>query len=323
MFTIPPWPTVPAEQRGAAPVSLRYEDVTQDGRLLLHAIPHAIGEVLWQHVLERHPMRGKLADAGIIPILTRLITEGTGSPLAVRKPLEGEGGFELAHTVDQHGAVDRLVMNLWVDVYGPRGRTWGPQPPGSGERIHVGRVFGEHVFTRPFAPPAERKVLRLEGGEPADTRAAGASAASAPCPANAGHHLPAVPPARYVWRRSEELLDLPPGAEPLDAELLPDDAPTVLGLGHTDSNQHVNSLVYPRMFEEAALRRFAARGRGAQWLARFSEFSYRKPSFAGDRVRFRLRAFAWEGKVGAVGVLVDDEDAAARPRCFARMLFEP
>ncbi len=300
MFSIPPWPTVPPDQRGASPVSLRYEDVTQDGRLLLDAVPHALGEVLWQGVLSRHPMRHKLADEGIIPILTRLVTETTGEPIAVRRPLEGEGGFELGHTVDERGAVDRLVMSLGVDGSGPRGPTWGPEPPGAGERIHVGRVFGEHVFTRPFAPPAERKVLRFEGGD-----------------------LPAVPPARYAWRRSEELIELPPGAEPLDAALEPDDAPTVLGIGHTDSNQHVNSLVYPRMLEEAALRRFEARGRGAQWLARFSELSYRKPSFAGERVRLRLRAFAWQGKLGAVGVLVDDRDAGARPRCYARMLFEP
>ncbi len=298
MFPFPERPALPPEQCAAGSMSLRYEDVAQDGRLVLDAIPHGLGEVLWQTLLTKHPMSDKLTAEGVVPILTRIVVEGQGGPIAVRRNLEATGGFQLAHTVDDAGAVNRLVMNLWLDVHGTKGRTYGPPPDGAGESIPVGRVFAEHVFTRLFAPPEARKVLAFDGPS-----------------------LPRVPPARYAWRPPEELLALPPGAEPLDAELVPDDAAFVLGLAHTDSNQHVNSLVYPRFFEEAALRRFDARGKDAAVISRFCEMAYRKPSFAGERVRLLVRAFALGGDLGAVGALVDDKGADKRPRCYLRMAF--
>ena len=305
MFPFPPRPELPADQQADAPMSLRYEDIAQDGRLMLDAIPHGLGEVLWQTVLAKHPLREKLTSEGIVPILTRIVAQNLDGPIAVRRSLEASGAFQLAHTVDERGEGSRLIMNLWVDASGAKGRTYGPPPAGAGDRIHVGRVFAEHVFTRLFAPPGERKILRFDG----DPSLSGAAV------------LPAVPAARYSWRAPEELLVLPEDAVPLDAELAPDGAAIVLGLAHTDSNQHVNSLVYPRFFEEAALRRFDHHRRDAAVLSRTVELAYRKPSFAGERVRFLLRAFARQGELGAVGVLVDDRGDDKRPRCYARMSF--
>jgi hypothetical protein len=66
---------------------------------------------------------------------------------------------------------------------------------------------------------------------------------------------------------------------------------TAFGLDHTDSNQHVNSLVYPRLFAEAALRRLAELERPRRLLIRALDIAYRKPSFAGDRVRIHTRLF--------------------------------
>src|SRR5258705_9749410 len=103
--------------------------------------------------------------------------------------------------------------------------------------IEVGRCYVEHVFPKLFAPKAERKVLRLD--------VPGA---------------PAVPATRHVWVPPAALLELPEGATALDAELVADPAPAAFGLMHSDSNQHVNSLVYPRLFEDAALRRLAVHG---------------------------------------------------------------
>src|SRR5207302_4862207 len=144
------------------------------------------------------------------------------------------------HTVDANGDVNRLLFNMWCTAWGPRGRTFGPPPPGAGEPVAVGRVFAEHVLTRLFAPPAERKVLQLAGS---------------------------VPSARWQWRDHGEVLRLPEGAAWLDEEFSPDPAEVVFGLTHTDSNQHVNSLVYPRLFQEAALRRLAHKGLSAAVLA--------------------------------------------------------
>ena len=42
---------LPEEQKGTAELRLRYEDVTQDGRLALTALPPALGAVVWQKIL--------------------------------------------------------------------------------------------------------------------------------------------------------------------------------------------------------------------------------------------------------------------------------
>jgi hypothetical protein len=157
-------------------------------------------------------------------------------------------------------------------------------------------VFGENVFTRLFAPPEERKVVRFDF-----------------------EGVPPVPEARYSWRAPEEMLLTPPAAELVDHELRDDTHPVAFGLSHTDSNQHVNSLVYPRLFEEAALRRFAEHGCRTDVLARYVEIVYRKPAFAGDRMRIQLRAFRHRGQLAAVGTFVPL--AGERPHCWIRILF--
>jgi hypothetical protein len=108
-----------------------------------------------------------------------------------------------------------------------------------------------------------------------------------------------------------------------------DPVPIPFGPVHTDSNMHVNSLVYVRLFEEAALRRFAALGRGTGVLGRTLDIAYRRPCFAGQTVRFVERAFEEGGRLGVVAALVDAKDAesdaalsAARPHAFARLTFE-
>jgi hypothetical protein len=298
---IPPEPVVPSDQRAQGRVPLRFEDVSQDGRLLLEALPNALGEV-WRGLAERRP-RALGRSRGIVPILSRVVVEGGEGPIAVAGPAEAQGVYQLAHTVGRDREVDRIVLGMWAQVTSVVGRTHGPKPEGAGRPLVAGRVFAEHVFTRPFGPPGERKVRALElDGQPL------------------------VPETRYAWRAPEALLDVPEGADPLDAELVADAAPTVLGLDHTDGNQHVNSLIYPRLLLEAALRRFAAHGRSRPpLLSRAAEIAYRKPSFAGEAVRVLSRAFTLGADLGVVAVVVADDEAgaplAARPRVFARMLF--
>jgi len=263
---------------------------------MLLALPHTIGDVIWRKILAHHPL-GKLVHSGIVGILTRFVIEGGQGPVGVGKPLHADGRFQLAHTVDGRGQVDRLILNMWTSAWAPRGRTHGPPPPGAGEPISVGRVFAEHVMTRLFAPPAERKVLALPGAE--------------------------LPSTRYEWRDLPAVLSLPPGAQALDAELSPDPVEVVFGLTHTDSNQHVNSLVYPRLFQESMLRRLAAHGRSTMLLARRLEIAYRKPCFAGERVRFKLQSYALGDRVGAVGVLVPDGQPDTKPYCAVHMLLAP
>jgi len=290
----PSAPDVPDDQRGVAQVSLRYEDVAQDGRIRLTSLTHFLARTLWQNAIARSTLARAAGKSGIVPVLTRLILEGGPGPHSVAKPIVGNGRFALAHTVDDAGAVDRVLLNMWVEMTAPAGRTHGPPPPNAGETLVAGRVFGEHVFTRLFAPRQDRRVVSLPG-------------------------LDGPPPARYVWRPGDELLHLPPGATPLDDDHLPDETTIVFGLTHTDSNQHVNSLVYPNLFEEAALRRFHARGRGARHLAERLEVAYRKPCFAGETYRIFLRAYEHDGKLGATGVFVPA--TGGRPHCHLAATF--
>jgi hypothetical protein len=291
-----PFPEVPPEQRGSAQGHLRYEDVAQDGRLVLTALAHFMGQAVFMGPIRQSEGVRETAHAGIVPIVSRMLIEGGDGPVSVRKPVDVAGGFELTHTVDETGAVNRLILNTFAAMQAPAGRTHPPAPPNAGTLVAIGRVFVEHVFTRPFAPAGARKVSRFPPGP-----------------------WPEVPPKRQEWRPPGAVLELPPGATAVDELLAPDEAVTALGLAHTDSNQHVNSLVYPRLFEEALLRRLAARGRSTAVLARASEVAYRKPLFAGDRARIWLRLYDGEHGPGAVGVFVRDGDDTSRPHATVRL----
>ena len=95
---------------------------------------------------------------------------------------------------------------------------------------------------------------------------------------------------------------------------------------HTDSNQHVNSLVYPRLFEEAAVTRAVDRERtraapgtdlrSQLLLARTFELRYRKPFFAGDRATIRL---AFPDAATAVGAFVPATGDPQKPSTTVAM----
>lgn len=303
MITVPEPSEVPAEQRASGPLSFRYEDIAQDGRLMLSALSPALGAVIWTRVLAHHPASREMHRAGIVPILTRLVAEGLPGPFSVNSAATATGSFQAAHAVIG-GKVDKIIFNMSAQIAAPHANTFGPRPPADAPLAVAGRVFAEHVLTRLFAAPAERKVTRLD------------------LPS-----MPAVPPDVVAWRPPAAILELPEGAEPIEPGFSADPQPVVFGLAHTDSNQHVNSLIYPRMFEEAAVRRFAALGKSPVVLARFLEVGYRKPSFAGERLRIVLRAFTLGSRLGAVGAFVTEDEAAlspaeAKPRCCLKMLFE-
>src|SRR5262245_33109656 len=131
----PPIPDVPDEHRGVAQASLRYEDVAQDGRLRITAPTHFLGRTLWQNVVARTALARVVGAGGIVPILTRLILEGGTGPHSVAKPLTGQGRFQLGHTVDDRGAVDRILLDMWVEITAPAGRTHGPPPPNAGATL--------------------------------------------------------------------------------------------------------------------------------------------------------------------------------------------
>jgi hypothetical protein len=295
---IPPLP--PDAPRATATVYQRFEDVTQDGRLVLEAIPNALGPAVWRAIIGRDPAARELFARGIVPVLSRFVIEGEPGPLSANAAIEAEGACRLARSDD-----GRLVLDMWADLRAPRGRTYGLGEKGA-EKVLVGRAYGEHVLTRPFAPAGERRVRELDfPGAPVVQGS-----------------RPAAPPP-------ESIVALPDDATPLEAEMRADPVPLTFGLVHTDSNMHINSLVYLRLFEEAALRRFAELGRGVNVLGRTMDILYRKPCFAGQTMRVVQRAFAAGSRLGVVSVLVDAATAqpgaslsAARPQAYVQMTFE-
>ncbi len=288
---------LPPEQSAAAEGWVRYEDVSQDGRPMLLALPHGLGLTVWQKRLMHLPEARTLQHAGVIPVLTKLAIVGGPGPISVRRAIDHVGSYRFARTVDAAGQTNRIVLEMWTESSAPAGRTHGEPPPEAGRVVAVGGVYFEHVFTRLFAAPTERKVTSL-----------------AP-------HGVADPVDIVSFTQPESLLELPDGARPLDDALIADDGDVVLGVMHTDSNQHVNSLVYPRIFEEACLRRFAARGESTRVLARRVEVAYRRPCSAGERVKLMLRAFRDGARTGAVGAFVADGEP--RPRVTLTTWFEP
>jgi acyl-CoA thioesterase FadM len=284
-------------ERLTARLDLRYEDVAQDGRLRIDAIPVGLAAI-WRTITLPSEVRSALFARGIYPILTRFEIEGDPGPFAVHRPLEVEGSFAVAHDADDAGSVRRVFLDMTAEMFGPKDRTNLPPPPDRGTRARAGRVFAEHVFTRPFAPPGERKVTGLELGGKALS-----------------------PGPRRTWKTPESAMEPPSGARPLDPEPVLDPTPVPIGLFHTDSNQHVNSLVYPRLFEDAALRRVAALGRSTQLLARKLEMAFRRPSFAGELLRVTTRAFEdASGRLVVAGAFFADDPS--RPRVYATMTFE-
>ncbi len=304
MITVPSLPDLPADQRASAPLPFRYEDIAQDGRMMLGALSPALGAVIWGKLLAQHPAAKGMSRGGVVPILTRLVAEGMPGPFSVNTTASVTGAFQMAHAL-KDGSVDKIIVNMWAQLEAPHGSTFGPRPPEGAPLVIAGRVFAEHVLTRLFAPTADRKVTRLDlpGVDP-------------------------IPAQAVPWRAPSAILALPDGAAAIEPDFSVDPQPVVFGVAHTDSNQHVNSLIYPRMFEESVVRRLAALGKSPAVLARFLEVGYRKPSFAGEELRIALRLFTLGSRVGAVGAFVTADEALlplaqAKPRCCLKMLFEP
>ncbi len=292
MFPAPPAPAFPPDQAATTESSLRYEDCAQDGRLIPLALPPAMGG-LWRTVIAKHPGARNAVATGVIPILTRLTLASLEQPIRIDRPIEVRSGFVLAHDTDG-GAVSRLFMNVWCDVHGIAGRIGPRQVEGALSR--AGTVFAEHTFTRLFAPPDQRKVVKLEV-----------------------EGYPQVPETAYAAPPPKTAQELPEGATWVD-ELAPDPVETVFTLDQTDANQHVNSLVYIRTFLDAAQRRLATADRSLKVRSKAVDIAYRKPCFAGDRVTAQLRLFSLGDSLGAAGLMVGTDD---KPRCYVRVLFGP
>jgi len=304
LFPAPPAPVFPAEQATTVDHTPRYEDCTQDGRLNTLAIPPSLAST-WNAREAVYPAIRRARAKGLVSLLTRLTVASFDAPVRVNRPFEVTGGFQLAHDRDASGAVSRLFMNVWTSIRGrphlPREAWDAARASGQSEQLVLaGHAFAEHTYTRPFGPPDRRKVLSLAGVE----------------------GLPDVPEARYHQPAPTTAADAPEGATWID-ELAPDPVDTMFTLDQTDANQHVNSLIYVRVFLAAVQRRLASGGHPARVRSKGFDIAYRKPSFVGDRIRAHIRMFAHaDGHIGGAGFLAADGEEA-RPRCYVRAVYGP
>ena len=296
LFPAPIAPEFPPDQVFTNPLYPRYEDCTQDGRLNPLAIPPGLA-TMWS-ARDARTSGGRQARAsGLTALLTRLTVTSLEQPVRVNRAFEAAVGFQLAHDRDAAGEVTRLFLNIWADVRGRPDLPAAQRAADTGALVVAGQAFAEHTYTRPFGPPDQRRVTSLAGID----------------------GVPEVPEIRYHQPAPASAGEAPAGATWLD-ELAPDPVDTAFLLDHTDANQHVNSLVYVRVFLDAAGRRLAAGGHPPRLRSLAFDIAYRKPSFAGDRVRAQIRTFAHGERVGVAGFLAAAGEEA-RPRCHVRVLY--
>ncbi len=291
----PTLPSVPEAQIGRGKSALRFEDVAQDGRVRIEGVWPPIGPILWGKMdVARSLMR--LGQQGIRAILTYVLIEGGSDPVSVRNACEHSVRWQLGHCRDARGEVSRLLFDTWLTSTAPRGVLDNPAVPSDGETVLVARAYGQHVLTKPAAAPGQHRVLRLDGTD-----------------------FPAQPETELRWRDPRGILALPPGSVALEPTPRADSTPIVFGLCHTDGNQHVNFLSYPRLAEEAAIRRLHGLGLGARHLARRAEIGYRKPCFVGDRVCIVLQAFRLADEIGVAGAFFAAEEVPAEVGSFSEL----
>jgi hypothetical protein len=242
----------------------------------------------------------KLAEEhGMLAILTRFRMRCGGGPISVNRSVDAVGAYTWSHTVDDAGTVNRILFAIHAQLNGRIGSTHGVAPARAGEAVHLGSIEAEHVFTRPFGDAKSRRVAQLPEG----------------C------GLDPVPGVASPWRVPARLAVPPKNSRRLDRE--PRLARRVVfGLTHTDSNRHVNSLVYPSLFEEMALERLHEHGVATGELQlRELEVAYRKPCFAGERVEVTLQALRTGDRFGAVGAFVPIDSEDRRPHCYVQVWF--
>jgi hypothetical protein len=291
----PKEPELPENDGGEETSSLRYDDVMQDGRLRLDAVWRPVGRLIWSRP-EPSRVLAKLGE-GVGTVLARAVFEATEVRVPPRAPVRTRAWFRFEHTLGNDGRVDRIQFNTWI-----RSTVLGDESP---EPL-LARAYGQRVFTRLGARPGERSVARLEG-----------------------LGTDGVPHHRGEWFPARSLLDAPAGAVLLDPVPRVDPGRVVFGLSHTDGNQHVNFLAYPRFFEEAALGRFYDLGIGSKIAARFFEIRYRKPSFAGESLKVVLQAFRKEDALGVIAAAIEDDGGPPErpwtefppPRAIAQVSF--
>ncbi len=281
-------PEVPEAQRFEAPFAMRYPDLSQRHRVKAGTMAFALETTAWQGLLAPpHPVASLARDQGVLAILTRLRIRMDDVEVRPYDTLRARGAAWLGEQAVPNRP-QRHLLDLGADLIRVEGET----------EARVGRVVGRHVFTRPFAAPAERAVTDW--------------------PASLGDAMSAAVDTAFLAPAT--VISPPKDARRLDADFVNTGAFT-FSLANTDPNQHVNSLEYIAV----ARRRVAladVAGGASLWL-RDVEVAYRKPSFAGDTVDIYVQRFRQGDGLCALATIERHGGGDRRPLAYLRLGFVP
>ncbi len=251
---------------GSRSIPLTWAELDADYTLKLPALFHPCLDALTAVITDAFDLFG-MGRRGIAPITHYVELSATAAPLALGRALELRyriGLFRALLPAGRGGTPrERLLLDQRIALHGFRrsgSATALGFDDGKGAPVQAGGFRLVQVFTRPFAPPAERQVLQV----PAEF----STLRERP--------LPEPPPSlERLWAEPPGLRDVTPqGVLPLAR---------VWGRGHTDINHHVTVAEYLRLLETSGITLLHAAGLPvAAHRTAHMACLFRRPCYAGD-----------------------------------------
>jgi len=246
-----------------------FGDIDQRRHLKMRAFVPLVMPPIFLNLEMRFAL-SRMLRRGIVPIMFNLTFENSDVPLNLNEPVRVDHRIKLRKSVTplpEGAPLERLLLDMEAQIFA----TGGVDDPSAGSEgggrpgAPVGRLSGYQIFSRIGAPPGQRHVT----GAPDELAELKVHPFDGPFP---------VP---------EHLVQIPPGFAPAPEGPFPH-LDTVWGLPNTDVNQHVNVQEYILGMENHVVRRLHGAGlpQLGHRIAR-TEAIFRKPFFAGERVRIQ------------------------------------
>jgi len=252
--------------------------------------------------LEKRVKLFRLREQGITPIMYYIDIQAAPTPISFGRPLTVD--YEIKLQRSGEGAERRLLLNFDSVVTGYRSVGVSGKlgyEPERGPAVQVGRVQVLQVFTRPLAPPGERRVTEV----PEELRMLKVHPWEAPYP-------------------SEALLkELPEGYAEVESAP-PAQVNGVWGLPNTDINQHVTMMEYIMGLENLFSGLVFAAGLplARHRIAR-EQLIFRRPFFPGDL--YQLQGRLWrkgEKTMFQGGIFAVEGEGVPAPRASVSVSYE-
>ncbi len=215
---------------------LRFEDVSQNGRVMLDALPHGLGPAVWVKLLQASPVQALIARKG----------SSRSSPASSSRAERGRS---------RRGS----RCNCRAAPAGAHGGRHLPGEPADPGHVAVGQRAPQPDLRTRRRPARASRSRSVACSRSTSSRGPSRRPRRARCCASSPRICRRCRPSATTFARRRRSVGPARGRGAARRGADPGSDPVAFGLDHTDGNQHVNSLVYPRLFAEAALRRLGAR----------------------------------------------------------------